>query len=292
MASIVVGAHVSSSGGMFNAIGRGEEIEAEAIQLFASSNRMWRKTKHTPEALQQFRDLREASAIGDVWFHNIYLSNLAADNPEQLEKSIDAVLNGLTICDAVQGQGVVLHTGSHKGLGMEAVQPQVVEALTTILEAAPGDCILALENAAGQGGAIGSAFEELGALIKAVGSPRLQVCFDTCHAFAAGYDVSTTAALDETMGAFDEHIGLDRLAVVHANDSMMGLGDHRDRHANVGDGEIGEDGFRAMLSHASFQGRTLLLEVPGIPTDEHPKGDGPDLENVRRLKKIRDAVAG
>ena len=285
MTHIAVGAHVSSSGGIFNAIGNAEEIEAEALQIFPSNNRAWRKTNHKPEAIAKFKQLREASAIGEVWFHNIYLPNLATDDADQLEKSVDSVVNALTVAHAVRAEGVVLHTGSHRGRGLDAVMEQVVETLSRILDESPGEAVLALENAAGQGGVIGGTFAELGAILKAVGSPRLHVCFDTCHAFAGGYDIADPKGIRAVVQEFDGEIGLDHLVVVHANDSKMELGSNRDRHENIGDGQIGADGLRVVMAEPAFQGKAWLLEVPGID------GDGPDLENVRRLKRIRDEVA-
>lgn len=292
MEGIRIGAHVSSSGGIFTAIERAQAIEAEAIQIFPSAPQQWRKTNHTPEAIAKFHDLRAGSDIGDVWLHNIYLANLANDDAEQLEKSVDSVVNGLTVAEAIGASGLVLHTGSHKGKGLDACQPQVCDALERILEAAPGTAILALENAAGHGGVIGKEFAELGALLKTVGNPRLQVCLDTCHAFAAGYNIREPEGLEIALTEFDEAIGLENLAVVHANDSKMELGGLRDRHENIGDGHIGDDGFRTVLAHPAFRGKSFLLEVPGIPTEAHPKGDGPDLENVRRLKRLRDEALG
>jgi len=289
MSDLLVGGHVSSSGGIYKAIERGVEIEAEAIQIFCSAPQMWRATKHTDEALEQFVDEFEASSIKSVWIHNIYLANLATDKPEMLEKSIASVVNALTIADKISATGVVLHTGSHKGLGIDAVTAQVITALTEILDQTPSDTRLALENMAGQGGVIGASFAELGMLITGVGSDRLGVCFDTCHAFAAGYDVSNSEGVDSTMKEFDAAIGFDKLLVVHANDSLMELGGNRDRHENIGQGFIGDDGFRALLSHPAFEGVPFLLEVPGYPTEDSKKGSGPDLLNVSHLKKLRDS---
>ncbi len=281
-----IGAFVSSSGGIFNAIERAEAIEAEAVMTFGSNNRTWKKTVHKPDAVQKFREQHEASSIGEVWLHNIYLANLATDKPDLLEKSIDCVINGLTVADALGANGVIRHTGSHQGRGFEAMLSQVAESLTRIIDESPGDSMLALENAAGQGGVIGSSFTELGTILKTVASPRLEVCLDTCHAFAAGYDISDAKAIDAVLTEFDDEIGLDHLVVLHANDSMMELGEHRDRHDNIGDGHIGTDGFTVMMEQPALQGRAWLLEVPGI------EGDGPDLENVDRLKRIRNGVLG
>jgi len=287
---IAVGAHVSSSGGIYTAIERARGIEAEAIQIFASPPQTWRATNHTPEALRRFREEHVASDIGQVWIHNIYLANLAAEAPEQLERSVGSVVNALTVADGIGARGVVLHTGSHKGLGLAQFVAQVTDTLVEILDRAPGSATLALETMAGQGGTIGKDFEDLGTLLSKVHSPRLRTCLDTCHTFAAGYELRTPDGVAETMRAFDAAIGIDHLAVVHANDSKAGIGSHLDRHENIGDGQIGADGFRAILAHPAFQEKVFLLEVPGMPTDAHPKGDGPDLENVTRLKALRDEV--
>lgn len=288
---IQVGGHVSSAGGLYRAIERAVEKEMEALQIFVSAPQTWRATNHTDDDCARFRDAHAASGLGEVWIHNIYLANLATEPPEQLEKSVGSVVNAMRIAERIGARGVVLHTGSHRGLGLEAVQAQVAGAITRILDEAPGEAVLALETMAGQGGAIGTKFEEIGALIRAVGSPRLKTCLDTAHSFAAGYSIHTRDGLDEAMREFDQHIGLDLLAVVHANDSKIPLGGFRDRHENIGDGHIATDGFDAILGHPAFQGRAFLLEVPGIATEAHPKGDGPDVENVRRLKAIRDRVS-
>ncbi|MQC19465.1 MAG: deoxyribonuclease IV [Chloroflexi bacterium] len=289
-ANIQVGGHVSASGGLPRAIERAVEREMEALQIFISAPQTWRATKHTDESVAQFREAHAASGLGQVWIHNIYLANLAAEAEEQLEKSVGSVVNALQIAERIGASGVVLHTGSHRGKGLDAVLPQVVAAITRILDEAPGEALLALETMAGQGGAIGTRFEELGAIIREVKSPRLRTCLDTAHTFAAGYEIHTPEGLDVAMGEYDEQIGLDLLAVVHANDSKIPLGGLRDRHENIGDGHIGTAGFEALCAHPALQGKAFMLEVPGIATEAYPKGDGPDPENARRLKAIRDAA--
>ena len=291
-ARIQVGGHVSSSGGIFNAVTRAQEIGAEALQIFVSSPQMWRASNHTPEATAKFRELHAAAGLGEVWVHNIYLANLATETPEQLERSMASVVNALTVGAEIGARGVVLHTGSHHGVGLAPFLDQVRDALMQILDRTPSGTTLALETMAGQGGTIGKEFEELGALLRAVDSARLQVCLDTCHTFAAGYELRTPEGVAATMSAFDDAIGIEHLAVVHANDSKTPLGGLRDRHENIGDGYIGADGFRAICAHPAFAGKAFLLEVPGLPTEKHPKGDGPDAENVARLKAIRDEVGG
>ena len=283
-ARIAIGAHCSAAGGLWKAVERAGAIEAEAVQLFGSSPRAWRQTQHQPEAYERFRALCAEAALAAAWLHGNYLVNLAAERDDQFEKSIESVVHALTVAHEAGAQGVVLHTGSHMNAGLAAVLPRVVEALERTLGTAPGAAVLALETAAGQGGTIGS-FEDLGAILEAVGSSRLQVCLDTCHVFAAGHELRTPEGVATMAAAFDATIGLERLAVVHANDSKGELGSGRDRHENIGDGEIGTGGFRAILGSPAFAGKTLLLEVPGI------EDDGPDLENVQRLKAIRGEVA-
>ena len=282
---IAIGAHCSASGGLWRTIERAVEIEAEAVQFFGASPRAWRPTNHKPEAYERFRALRAESGIGQAWLHGSYLVSLAARSEEQHEKSIASVVNALSVAARAGADGVVLHSGSHLGRGFEAVLPEVVSALARIFDEAPEGPLLALETAAGQQGPIGGNFAELGAILDASGSPRLRVCLDTCHTFAAGYDIATPEGMADTLDEFEREIGLELLAVIHANDSKQELGSGRDRHENIGDGHIGYEGFRTILAEPAFAGRALLLEVPGI------EGDGPDLENIRRLKRLRDEVA-
>lgn len=282
---IAIGAHCSASGGLWRTIERAVAIEAEAVQFFGASPRAWRPTNHKPEAYERFRTLREEADLGQAWLHGSYLVSLAPRNEEHFEKSIASVVNALTVAARAGAEGVVLHSGSHLGRGFEAVLPEVVAAIARIFDEAPDGPLLALENAAGQQGPIGGCFAELGAILDAADSPRLRVCLDTCHSFAAGYDITTPEGLAETLEEFEREIGLELLAVIHANDSKHALGSGRDRHENIGDGYIGYEGFRTILAEPAFAGRALLLEVPGI------EGDGPDLENIRRLKRIRDEVA-
>ena len=282
---IAIGAHCSASGGLWRTIERAAEIEAEAVQFFGASPRAWRPTNHKPEAYERFRTLRAESGIGQAWLHGSYLVSLAARSEEQHEKSVASVVNALSVAARAGADGVVLHSGSHLGRGFEGVLPEVVSALARIFDEAPEGPLLALETAAGQQGPIGGNFAELGAILDASGSPRLRVCLDTCHTFAAGYDIATPEGMAETLEEFEREIGIDLLAVIHANDSKQELGSGRDRHENIGDGHIGYEGFRTILAEPAFAGRALLLEVPGI------EGDGPDLENIRRLKRLRDEVA-
>jgi len=180
---------------------------------------------------------------------------------------------------------VIFHIGSHMGAGYDAKLSQVVDYVRKVVDNTPDDAWMILENAAGMGGAIGSKFAELGTIIRESGSDRVRVCLDTQHAFAAGHDLRTRAGLDKMFEEFDRDVGLERLVAVHGNDSKIALGGGVDRHANIGEGEIGRDGFVNILSHPSFAEIPFLLEVPGI--EDH----GPDKENVEILKSLRAAVA-
>lgn len=277
-----IGAHVSSSGGIWTAIQRGIALEAEAVQIFGSAPQTWRKTNHTPAALERFREARASAGLRAVWLHCPYLPNLAAEDDAMWEKSIDCVVNALTVAAGADADGAVLHTGSHRGKGLDAVLPRVASAIERILDAAPGEALLALENAAGQGGTIGKDFTELGSILRAVPTSRLAICLDTCHAYAAGYDLATPEGMRAMLSEIDGEVGLDRLALIHANDSKMPFGSTRDRHENIGDGYIGFAGFRTILATPELQRLPMLLEVPGLDDK------GPDLENVRRLKQLRE----
>ena len=280
-----IGAHVSCAGGIDSAIDRGVAIGADAVQLFTQSPRMWRPTNHKPEALERFREKREAHGVGGVVCHALYLCNLAAPNDEVYEKSIATVLATLEVARAIEAGGVIFHVGSHLGAGLDAGLERVTGALTLILDRCEGDTWLLMENSAGAGGTIGRSLDELATLVDALDRhPRLGICLDTCHLFASGYDVTNEGVVDGIVAEVDETIGLDRLRCLHVNDSAAPLASNRDRHANVLDGLMGE-GMGAFLGHAAFQGLAAYLEVPG--RDNH----GPDADEVRKLRELHERWA-
>ena len=278
--TVKVGAHVSAAGALDKCLDRAREIGAEAVQLFASGPQSWRPPAHRDEAMQRLR--RRAAEVGmaDLFLHGIYLVNLASADAALLGRSVGSLKQYMTVAARVGARGVIFHLGSHKGAGFAAVLPQVTEAMERVLSETPDETWLILENSAGQGGSIGSTFAELGAIIRRVGSPRVKVCLDTCHCYAAGYDLKTPAGVAAVMDEFAREVGLDRLVVVHANDCKAGLGSGLDRHENIGQGHLGEDGFRAILGHPAFHGLPFILEVPGFT------GAGPDRENVDILKRL------
>jgi deoxyribonuclease IV len=276
-----IGAHVSSASGLDKTIERACAIGAEAIQLFASAPQSWRPTEHSDEEFSRYRERAEAAGIRNAFLHAIYLVNLATESPEQLGRSVGSLKMAMKTASRMGARGVIFHVGSHKGVGFQEVVGQILEAVSDILAYSPPDSWLILENSAGMGGSIGSQFAELGAIIHAVGDERLRVCLDTCHTLAAGYEVRTNEGINDTMAEFDREIGLERLVAVHANDSKVDLSGGKDRHENIGQGFIGEDGFLALFGHPAFAEMPLLLEVPGY------EGGGPDRQNVDALREIR-----
>ncbi len=279
-----IGAQISSAGGPQRVFERAAEIGAEAIQMFISAPQQWRPPSLTEEQVAAFRGARGAAKV-PVFFHGVYLINLGSGDKALLGRSVGSLKQYLNWAGTLGVEGTVFHVGSHLGVGFDAVLKQVCRLMREALEAAPNRSLLIMENNAGQGGGIGSQFAELGAIIRRLDNDqRVAVCLDTCHAFAMGYDIATREGCERTVEEFDREIGLDRLVAVHANDSKMPLGGVRDRHENIGDGHIGLDGFRTIMSHPAFAKLPFLLEVPGI------EGHGPDAQNVARLKRIRDEV--
>ncbi len=276
-----IGAHVSSAGGPAGVFARAAEIGAEAVQLFISAPQQWRPPAISDDQVAAFQAARQAADV-PVFFHGVYLVNLASDDGALLGRSVGSLKQYLKWGDTLGTVGTIFHVGSHKGAGFETVLPQVCAKIGEVLEYAAGEQLLIIENNAGQGGGVGITFAEIGAIIRGAGGhPRLRVCLDTCHAYAMGYDLATPEGCALAMEEFEREIGFDRLVAVHANDSKTPLGGMRDRHENIGDGHIGYDGFRAIMRHPAFRDVPFLLEVPGI------EGGGPDAENLNRLKAIR-----
>jgi deoxyribonuclease-4 len=282
---MLIGAHVKTSGGVDKAVDRALDIGAECMQIFAASPRMWRVTAIKDKPLQNYRAKMSESGLGPTIVHAKYLTSLGSPNPELVEKSRTSLAAELTETERLGALGLVFHPASHRGAGLDAIFDQFVEGVNQVLDAAPGDALLMLETSAGSGDHIGSKFEELGRLIKAIDNPRVATCFDTQHVWASGHDIVSKDGLDETMDEFDREIGLDLLRSVHANDSMRDRGSSVDRHDNIGEGLIGTEGFVNIMSHPAFADVPFYLEVPGF------EKDGPDKPNVDALKAIREEVS-
>jgi deoxyribonuclease-4 len=278
---MLIGGHVSPAGGLHKAVERGVERGCQAIQVFNQSPRAWRPTAYGEEDFARFREAFEPSSVDAILIHAVYLLNCASDDPEIAGKSLTALTHALRIGDAIGAAGVVIHPGSaktgHVGEAIGRAGALMREAL-----AESERCPLHLENTAGAGGTLGRSFEELAALVEAAGDePRLGLCLDSCHLLASGYDIRTAAGLAETVDRCDEVIGLDRLGSLHLNDSQMPLGSNRDRHANVGEGELGDEGCGAYVSEVRFEGLPLVLETPG------PDRSGPTAEEIAHVNDLR-----
>jgi deoxyribonuclease-4 len=278
---MLVGAHVSTAGGLVKAHERGVEMGCEAIQIFNQSPRMWRPTQYKQPDIAGFRERMADGPIDAVVIHAVYLINVASDRPDVLSKSVASLGHALQVGDAIGAHGVVFHPGSRKAGELEPAMKLIGKAIREVLAESEKTPLL-LEDTAGAGGTIGRTFDELAELIElGGGSKRVGVCLDCAHLLASGYDVRTAPGLTEVLDEFDSAIGMDRLQCIHVNDSQAPLGSNRDRHANLPDGELGTRGLSAFLSEPRFEKLPAFLEVPG--TD----GSGPNAEQVAIAKKLR-----
>ncbi len=258
---MLIGAHVSNAGGLTKAVDRGMQRGCAAIQIFNQSPRMWRPTAYTEDDFAAFRQALAESPIQSVLIHAVYLLNCASEDADMVAKTRASLIQSLRVGEGIGAAGVVLHAGSAKG---GDVGEAIVRAGTVIAQALSESdaCPLHLEDTAGAGGTLGRSFEELAGLIEASGGgPRLGVCLDSCHLLASGYDVRTMDGLARTIEAFDAAVGCDRLGSLHVNDSAVALGSNRDRHAIMGQGELGEDGCAWFLSEPRFEGLPCVLET-------------------------------
>jgi deoxyribonuclease-4 len=277
----VLGAHVDSSGGLHLAFSRAKAMGAHAIQVHPTPPGFWGSPKLDEARIATFKEAAAKHGHPPFYFHAVYLINLAGDDPTLRQRSESTLTGYLKAADELGVHGVIFHTGSHKGAGFEKRLPSITQHLQHVLErASPKSARLLIENNAGLGGCVGAKFEEIAQMLSALDNdPRVSVCFDTCHAFASGYDERNAAEVKKTIDELDTVIGMARVEVVHCNDSVTGLGSNRDRHANIGTGQIGEDGFRALLHEPRLARLPFILEVPGA-------GGGPDAEQVAVLKRL------
>jgi len=283
---MLAGAHVSSSGGIHTAIDRAVEVGADAVQVFTQSPRAWRPTNHDPATFERFKERRAEAGIEGVLCHAIYLVNLCSPDDEIQGKSVAALLNAMEVACAIEADGVVFHIGSHLGAGFEAGLERALPALELALERCSDTTWLLVENSAGAGGTIGRSIEELAIVVERLGRhPRLGICLDSCHLWVSGVDVTDPQAFDAAIVEVDETIGLERLRALHVNDARDPLGSNRDRHANIGEGELGER-LGVFLGHPRLQGLPTVLEVPGRD------GRGPDAEEVTKLRDLHARALG
>ncbi len=279
---MLIGAHVSPAGGPANAVERGVERGARAIQIFNQNPRAWKPTEYTEEAVAAYHEALEASEVDALLIHAVYLLNAGSEDPDIRAKTLVSLTASLRAGDRLGAHAVVLHPGSAKtgdvGEAITRAGELIAEAL-----AESDSCPLHLENTAGSGGTLGRSFEELAALVDAAGGhERLGVCLDSCHLYASGYDIRTVEGLTATIDDCDRLCGAERLGSLHLNDSKVALGSNVDRHAVVGEGELGDAGCAAFLSEPRFEGLPCVLELNGP--------EKKDIWLARRLRKEGSAA--
>ncbi len=274
-----IGAHMSAAGGVHNAFQRGKDATCQSILVFTKSNRQWKAKPLTAEDIADFKQAEaEHADIFPVAVHASYLINIGSPKPELWEKSYQGLKVEVERAAAFGIPYLVFHPGSYvksdEAMGLESIARGLRRLLEETAESAP-NTIICLETMAGQGTNLGSSFEQLAALLEKAGpSDRLGICFDTCHVFAAGYDIRTPEAYRETMSEFDRIVGLDKIKCFHFNDSKFELGQNKDRHAHIGDGYIGREGFANFLNDPRWENHPAHLETPKVETAE----DGSEIE--------------
>lgn len=281
--NVILGAHMSTSGGLHEAIIRAEAIECDTMQIFTKSNRMWTSKKITKEESALFKETLKKSNLEKIMAHAAYLINLASSSKDTLDKSIKALADELYRCKELSIPYLILHTGSHGGIGVEKGIEQSIAALDEVLERDEGNTKILLETSAGQGLSIGRTFEQLKALYDGVkNKERIGICLDTCHIFSAGYDISNKREYEETIKKFENIIGLNLLYAIHLNDTKKGLGSNLDRHEKIGKGALGLQTFELIVNDERFDGIPMVLETP---IEKSYEEYGKELEILRRLIK-------
>ena len=284
---MLIGAHQSVAGGHHNAFRLAEEDDCDAIQVFTKNASQWKEPQIAADQLSQFKEARAASKLGGapILCHDSYLINLSATDAALLERSREALLHEALRCESFGIDHVVLHPGAHLGAGTDKAVAKIAENLAWVLDRTKGAKVsLLVENTAGQGSVVASKFEEIGDILRGAeqlsseAKTRLGVCIDTCHCFAAGYDLSTPAGFDAAWAELDRHVGVDRIKGMHLNDSQKGLGCKLDRHERVGEGALGIYAFWRLMNDARLSNVVGVLETP-------PREDEDDLSKKRAFKK-------
>lgn len=282
---MILGAHIGIGGGLPKAADTAHLVGCEAIQIFTSNPQGWTFTVRSEEELEEFRVKLKKYKIKYAVGHSIYLINIASSNPYIYTNSINSLISGLVLAERAGLDGVVIHVGSHTGSGYENGIAQIVNALNQALTTTEGKVPVLLETDAGSGNRIGCNFSDLGLILNKMSrhphSESLKVCLDTCHIFASGYDIRTKVGLEKTLKEFEEKIGLDRLALIHLNDSMGELGSNKDRHEVIGEGQIGIEAFERIINHPK------LRNVPGIIETPDTRSLADEDISLKRLKALR-----
>jgi len=276
-----LGLHVSVASGIDRAVSLAREKGCDAFQIFSSNPRRWRTIPIPSESARRFITLQRQYGIFPAVDHMPYLPNLASANDEVYTKSVQSLAKELERCQVLGIPYLVTHMGSHMGSGRKSGLARIAGALQTVFSEGESDTILLLENSAGTNNSMGSTFSDVAAVLESqpTNHHRLGVCLDTCHLHAAGYDLRTSSALQATLDQFDDCIGLERLKLIHLNDCRGAMGSHLDRHEHIGLGQIGEEGFRAILCHPVLADLAMILETPL----DARRDDRGNLEVARRL---------
>ena len=289
---MIVGFHLSIGKGFINAITSAEKLGINAFQIFSHNAASWRMRPIDPTEAALFRERLTHSSVEYTVIHTMYLLNLASPNDALFTRSVTALIEEIARAGALGISHIVTHLGAHVGTGRQAGISRIVEGLNRVIGSAPftryTSIHLLLENTAGAGTTMGKTFAELGEIISCLSdSSRIGVCLDTCHAFAAGYDLRSPDGLEETLAAFDREIGFHRLELVHLNDSAHPRGSRRDRHAHIGRGKIGEAGIAGIVNHPVLRDLPFILETPKL-TDGKMDADPINLRRVRALRREKE----
>jgi len=282
---MILGCHLSISGGLEQAVARAEALNINALQIFSHNARSWKMSPLSPDDAKKFLERRQRAHIEYTVIHTIYLINLASPDPKNFKLSVQALKDELQRAGELRIPHVNTHIGAHMGQGVEKGLERIVEALDSVLASpqaknAP-DVKILLENSAGEGTELGASFAELGMVLHNIkDKSRVGVCIDTCHAFCAGYDLTTPQALDKTLSELERTVGLERVELIHLNDSKFPLGSRRDRHEHIGQGYIGLEGFRLVVNHPALRDKPFILETP-------KDDDSSDPTNVARVRSVR-----
>ena len=277
-----LGVQVSISGGLSKAIERAKILGCNTIQIFSRNPRSFKRVLRTEEEIEEFREKRRQAKIYPLFIHTVYTLNLASPDARFYRLSIRDFIRDLKDAQHLGSEFVVTHIGSFKGSSREKGIKRVIRALENILSKMPSSLTLLLENTSGSGHWLGADFKEIAYIINSLGkSEKIGVCLDTCHAFSAGYNLREARGLRELLGEIDDYIGLNKLKLIHLNDSQDKLGSYKDRHFHIGEGYIGEEGFRRIINHTQLKNLPFILETPKKKEED----DFRNLEKVRRLYK-------
>ena len=276
-----LGKHVSIAGGLHKSVDRAQNIGCNAMQIFVKNPRGWQGKELTEEACLKFREVREEAGLDPVVVHATYLINIASPKEDLWQKSVDGLIDDYRRSVRLGADYLVFHPGSHTGSGVEAGMEKIARGIDRVLDEVEGETGLLLENVDGSGTKIGAKFSEMKSIISLTDhEERLGICIDTCHAYAFGYDVAGKSGLNELLEEIDDEVGLERLRVIHVNDSVYELNSQKDEHAHIGEGEIGEEGFAGIINDERLQELPFILETPWF--DE--RDDDPDVDILKELR--------